>query len=70
MAIDTKITCLRCDTELTRYHFVQLGFMPLGERHRHVLLECPKCGHVELLARNSPLVPALRAIPTFVGDGD
>jgi hypothetical protein len=34
------------------------------------MLECPKCGHLEFLSQNSPLLHRLKANPVAVGDGD
>jgi predicted nucleic-acid-binding Zn-ribbon protein len=63
-------TCLRCKTEFREYLFTRLAFLPYGYRESHVMLECPKCGHVEFLAKTSPLLTNLRPIEIYAGDGD
>ena len=65
-----RVECVRCHHELEEYSFARLPLQPYGSGDGHVMLECPKCGHVEFLSRTSPLVGQLQAIPTYVGDGD
>lgn len=64
------VECVRCHHELQEYSFARLPLHPYGGVDGHVMLECPKCGHVEFLASSSPLVAKLQALPTYVGDGD
>jgi hypothetical protein len=63
-------SCLRCKTELQEYLFTGLTFLPYGHGRSHVMLECPKCGHVEFLAKDSPLLTNLKPVAIYVGDGD
>jgi DNA-directed RNA polymerase subunit RPC12/RpoP len=62
------VQCLRCRSELETYRFTKLSFAPYGAGN--VALECPKCGHIELMSENSPLLRRLNAKPVAVGDGD
>jgi hypothetical protein len=64
------VQCLRCKFELDSYVFTKLNFLPYGTQSGNVMLECPKCGHLEFLSQNSPLLQRLRANPVAVGDGD
>jgi hypothetical protein len=50
--------------------FTKLTFLPYGTQSGNVMLECPKCGHLEFLSQNSPLLQRLKANPVAVGDGD
>ena len=63
------VQCLRCHHELDSYAFAKLTFQPYGSTG-NVVLECPKCGHIEFLSQNSPLLRRLNAKPVAVGDGD
>jgi hypothetical protein len=65
-----SVQCVRCHHGLEEYLFTRLPILPHEAGEGHVMLECPKCGHVEFLSRTSPLVGKLQAIPTYVGDGD
>ncbi len=65
-----SVECVRCHHGLEEYSFARLPLLSYGMGDGHVMLECPKCGHVEFLSRTSPLVGQLQAIPTYVGDGD
>ncbi len=65
-----KVSCLRCNAEVKDYQFTRATFLPYGAKHSHVMLECPRCGHVEFLTSDSPLLKNLQAVPTFAGDGD
>jgi len=64
------VQCLRCHRELDSYAFTRLSFLPYGAAGGNVVLECPKCGHIELMSQNSPLLRGLNAKPVAVGDGD
>ena len=64
------VQCLRCKRELDSYVFTKLTFLPYGTQSGNVKLECPKCGHLEFLSQNSPLLQRLKASPVAVGDGD
>ena len=64
------VQCLRCKHELESYVFTKLTFLPYGTQSGNVMLECPKCGHLEFLSQNSPLLQRLKANPVAVGDGD
>jgi DNA-directed RNA polymerase subunit RPC12/RpoP len=64
------VQCLRCKNELESYVFTKLTFLPYGMQSGNVVLECPKCGHLEFLSQNSPLLQRLKANPVAVGDGD
>lgn len=66
----TPVQCLRCQHELDSYVFTKLNFLPYGMQSGNVVLECPKCGHLEFLSQNSPLLQCLKANPVAVGDGD
>jgi hypothetical protein len=47
-----------------------MTFLPYGSDHPHVILECSKCGHVEFLSINSPLLKNLEGISAYAEDGD
>jgi hypothetical protein len=64
------VQCLRCKHELSTYVFTKLNFLPYGTQTGNVMLECPKCGHLEFLSQNSPLLQSIKANPVAVGDGD
>jgi hypothetical protein len=64
------VQCLRCRHELNSYAFTRFTFLPYGAAGGNVVLECPKCGHIEFLSQNSPLLRRLNAKPVAVGDGD
>jgi hypothetical protein len=64
------VQCLRCHHELDSYVFTKFTFLPYGSASGNVVLECPKCGHIEFLSQNSPLLRRLNAKPVAVGDGD
>lgn len=64
------VQCLRCKHEIDSYVFTKLNFLPYGMQGGNVVLECPKCGHLEFLSQNSPLLQRLKANPVAVGDGD
>ena len=64
------VQCLRCKHEIDSYVFTKLTFLPYGTQSGNVMLECPKCGHLEFLSQNSPLLQRLKANPVAVGDGD
>jgi hypothetical protein len=64
------VQCLRCRHELDSYAFTKFTFLPYGNSGGNVVLECPKCGHIEFLSQNSPLLRRLNAKPVAVGDGD
>jgi len=65
-----SVLCLRCQHELDSYVFTRFTFLPYGTHSANVMLECPKCGHIEFMAESSPLLRRLTAIPAAVGDGD
>jgi hypothetical protein len=65
-----KPSCLRCDAEIQGYLFLLSSFLPYGVENSQVMLECAKCGHIEFLSRNSPLLAGMQALPTYAGDGD
>ena len=64
------VSCLRCNTELTGYRPTRFTFLPYGVSRAHAMLVCPKCGHVEFLAKESPLLLELETIPSDGGDDD
>jgi hypothetical protein len=64
------VECVRCHYGLEEYSFARLPLQPHAAGEGHVMLECPKCGHVEFLSSASPLVAKLHATQTYVGDGD
>lgn len=64
------VQCLRCRHELESYVFTKFTFLPYGSAGGNVVIECPKCGHIEFLSQNSPLLRRLNAKPVAVGDGD
>jgi len=47
-----------------------MTFLPYGAGHSHAMLECPSCGHVEFVARNSPMLGNLEMVELYAGDGD
>lgn len=65
-----QVSCIRCNAKLENYFVTDMTFLPYGAGHSHAIVECPSCGHVELLARNSSLLKNLEMVPTFLGDGD
>lgn len=67
---DDAVRCLRCKHEIESYVFTKLNFLPYGMQGGNVVLECPRCGHLEFLSQNSPLLHRLNANPVAVGDGD
>jgi hypothetical protein len=64
------VSCLRCNTELTDYRPARFTFLPYGISRAHAMVVCPKCGHVEFLSKDSPLLRDLEPIASDVGDGD
>jgi hypothetical protein len=64
------VSCLRCNTELTGYRPTRFTFLPYGISRAHAMLVCPKCGHVEFLSKESPLLSDLEPIPSDGGDDD
>jgi hypothetical protein len=64
------VQCLRCQNPIDSYVFTRVTFLPYGPAGGNVVLECAKCGHIELLSQNSPLLRRLNAKPMAVGDGD
>lgn len=64
------VSCLRCNTELTDYRPTRFTFLPYGISRGHAMLVCPKCGHVEFLAKESPLLDELAPIASDGGDDD
>ena len=69
-SVPGNVECLRCKHEIDSYVFAKFTFLPHGTPSGNVMLECPKCGHLEFLSQNSPLLDRLRANPIAVGDGD
>jgi DNA-directed RNA polymerase subunit RPC12/RpoP len=68
--VPAGIQCLRCKHEIESYVFTKFNPLPYGTPSGNVMLECPKCGHLEFLSQNSPLLHRLKANPVAVGDGD
>jgi len=64
------VQCVRCHNELDSYVFTRFTSLPYGTAGGNVVLECTKCGHVEFMSQNSPLLRLLNARPVAVGDGD
>lgn len=64
------VSCLRCNSELTDYRPTRFTFLPYGISRAHAMLVCPKCGHVEFLSKESPLLNELEAIASDGGDDD
>jgi hypothetical protein len=64
------VSCLRCNTELTDYRPTRFTFLPYGISRAHAMLVCPRCGHVEFLSKDSPLLHELEAIASDGGDDD
>jgi hypothetical protein len=67
---DARVHCLRCHNEIDSYVFTRFTFHPYGAAGGNVVLECAKCGHIELMSQSSPLLRGLTAKPVAVGDGD
>lgn len=67
---DQTVSCLRCNTELTDYRPTRFTFLPYGISRAHAMLVCPKCGHVEFLSKESPLLRELEPIANDGGDDD
>ena len=70
VASKPMVSCLRCNTELTDYRPTRFTFLPYGISRAHAMLVCPKCGHVEFLSKESPLLSDLEAIASDGGDDD
>lgn len=66
----TPIACLRCQAELTEYRPTRFTFLPYGVSRAHAMVVCPKCGHVEFFAKESPLLRQLEPIASEGGDDD
>ena len=66
----STVSCLRCNAELTEYRPTRFTFLPYGISRAHAMLVCPKCGHVEFLSKDSPLLSDLEAIAHDGGDDD
>jgi hypothetical protein len=64
------VSCLRCNAELTDYRPTRFTFLPYGISRAHAMLVCPKCGHVEFLSKESPLLLELDSIASDGGDDD
>jgi hypothetical protein len=64
------VSCLRCNAELSDYRPTRFTFLPYGISRAHAMLVCPKCGHVEFLAKESPLLLELDPIASDGGDDD
>jgi hypothetical protein len=62
--------CLRCQGVIDSYIFTRFTFHPYGSATGNVILECARCGHIELMSQSSPLLRGLTAKPMAVGDGD
>jgi uncharacterized Zn finger protein len=65
-----QVSCLRCSAHLEHYFVTEMTFLPYGEGHSHAMVECPRCGHVEMFARNSSMLKDLQVVTSAVGDGD
>ena len=65
-----SVSCLRCNTGLSEYRATRFTFLPYGISRAHAMLVCPKCGHVEFLSKDSPLLNELEAIASDGGDDD
>jgi len=66
----TGMQCLRCREELDCYTFARFSFLPYGAPKGNVMLVCPKCGHVEFMSQDSPLLGRLTPIASTIGDDD
>jgi len=66
----SSVSCLRCNTELSEYRPTRFTFLPYGISRAHAMVVCPKCGHVEFLSKDSPLMSELEPIASDIGDGD
>jgi len=66
----STVSCLRCNTALTEYRPTRFTFLPYGISRAHAMVVCPKCGHVEFLSKESPLLHQLEAIASDGGDDD
>ncbi len=64
------VQCIRCHNEIDSYVFTRVTFHPYGSTGGNVVLECAKCGHIELMSQTSPLLRGLTPKPVAVGDGD
>lgn len=69
-SVKEKPACLRCHAELTEYRPTRFTFLPYGISRAHAMVVCPKCGHVEFLSKDSPLLTGLEAIASDGGDDD
>ncbi|MGA7380152.1 MAG: hypothetical protein WBX03_04820 [Terriglobales bacterium] len=65
-----QVTCLRCNGSLEKYSVTSMTFLPYGAESSHAMLECPSCGHVEFVARNSSMLSSLEIVEHYAGDGD
>ena len=64
------VSCLRCNTEIREYRQMRFTFLPYGISRAHAMLVCPNCGHVEFVAKDSPLLKDLQAIQSPRSDDD
>lgn len=64
------VSCLRCNAGLTNYRPTRFTFLPYGISRAFAMLVCPKCGHVEFLTKESPLLQGLETIAGEGGDDD
>ena len=48
------VQCIRCHSEIDSYVFTRLTFHPYGSAGGNVVLECAKCGHIELMSQPAP----------------
>jgi hypothetical protein len=49
---------------------MRFTFLPYGISRAHAMLVCPNCGHVEFVAKDSPLLKDLQAIQSPSSDDD
>lgn len=66
----SAVCCLRCEQKLDRYQLMRVSLVPNSPGHGHAILSCPKCGHVEFVSDQSPLLRSLELISVDTGDGD
>lgn len=66
----SSVLCLRCNTSILEYRPTRFTFLPYGISRAHAMLVCPKCGHVEFLSKDSPLLHDLEPLAPSGGDDD
>jgi hypothetical protein len=65
-----RAACVRCGVALEKCSVVEMRFLSCADTHSRAMLECPRCGHVEFVTGDGPVLQGLEMSPVFAGDGD